>query len=38
MTPTEIHSQLYLMGAATAGGVVVVALAVIGVPPLCGDR
>jgi hypothetical protein len=30
MTPTEIHSRLYLMGAATLGGIAVVALAVIG--------
>jgi len=34
MTPTEIHARLYLMGAATAGGMVVVALAVIGLAAL----
>jgi hypothetical protein len=34
MTPTEIHSRLYLMGAATMGGMAMVALAVIGLAAL----
>ena len=34
MTPTEIHSRLYLMGAATLGGMAMVALAVIGLAAL----
>jgi len=34
MTPTEIHSRLYLMGVATLGGVAVVALAVFGLAAL----
>jgi len=34
MTPTEIHSRLYLMGAATLGGIAVVVLAAIGLAAL----
>jgi hypothetical protein len=34
MTPPEIHARLYLMDAAAAGGMAVVALAVIGLTAL----